>query len=131
MCARNGLKTTAQLMVTYIVQTLNWQHFKKNWKIILTYSFLTYLRSFNKNCNETITCLQAVEIMFDIIVFNEFWLGEGSWWDIGNCVVVMTDTYRTQNDRLVIYLYKQLSAVTTDCIWRCLWIENGLYLRQE
>lgn len=72
------------------------------------------LRSVRKNFNDIVVYLEAVSVMFDIIVFTECWLSGGGWREsIEGYDLVTTETFRNQNDGVVIYIHNRLSAVTT------------------
>lgn len=76
--------------------------------------FQTNIRSFNKNFDELIIYLNFFINKLDVIVLTECWLAEGG---VGTGLegfdLFQTDTHRNQNDGVIVYVNKLLSATAT------------------
>jgi hypothetical protein len=73
--------------------------------------FHTNIRSFSKNFDEMLIYLQSFKSLLDIIVFSECWLGGmGGGVDIPGFDFYQTETQLNQNDGVVVYVNKRITA---------------------
>lgn len=73
------------------------------------------IRSFLKNIDELIICLEAANTVFDLIVLTEAWLSEDT-----TCValdgyeLIRTTMVRNRNDGIIIYVNRSLSVAARE-----------------